>query len=249
MLEHPTWRIGASSASLQSPLLCGEVDLKRPARGLFNLCWRSQALAEHEILGVELAAGEVAAGSLADCYPRGGDLIATYEQTAARPMRVQIDWRAAEIDSLAISIDLQLSVQTSLLDSRPALAVASRLPAGEARRLVDADSGAFERLAPAAAAILAGELPGGPHCWLFRWPDRGLSYAEMAFPSDSHGERLTLSDAGRLELRRRVFVDSLEKGVILRTRIRGVYLPSPRDEELAAAAYREFIHSPPPLDT
>lgn len=245
MMEHPTWRLSASSANLQSPLVCGEVDLKQPARGLFNVRWRSQTLADHEILGVELAASEAAADSLSGAYQRGSDLIATYEQTAARPMRVQIYWRAADDAVLGTFVELQLSVQTSLLDSRPALAVASRLPAGEARRLVDAASGEFELLKSPVTAV----SPAGPSCWLFRWPQCGLSYAEMSFPSDSHDERLTLSDAGRLELRRRVFVEPLEKGVILRTRVRGVYLPSVRDEELAAAAYRAFIHSPPPLDT
>jgi len=249
MKEHPTWRLSEASASLQSPLVCGEVDLKQPERGLFNLRWRAQALADHEILGVALDANEAAAESLADGYQRGADLIATYAQTAHRPMRVQVYWRAAEAGALGVSIDLQLSVQTNLLDSRPSLSTVTRLPAGEARRLVDAKSGEFETLEPTVAEPWALDSPAGPLCWLFRWPQTGLSYVELAFPGDSHGDRLAISEAGRLELTHRVLVESLEKGVILRTRVRGRYLPSERDEELAAEAYREFVHSPPPLAT
>lgn len=246
-MEHPTWRLSAASAKLQSASLYGEVDLRSPDRGLFNLARRDQALTEHEILGVHLAANEAAGESLSDGYERGGDLIATYEQTAARPMRVQVYWRAADAGALGTSIDLQLSVQTSLLDSRPALFAMTRLPNADVRRLVNAASGQWETLQPSGQRPWALESHSEPLCWLFRWPQMGLSYLELAMPGETRRSELSLSADCRLTLSHEVFAEPLEKGVILRTRIRGAYLPSDADEQLAAQAWREFVAAPPPL--
>ena len=243
-MEHPTWRLSAAAAELHSAALCCEVDLKRPERGLFHLRWRNQTLANHEILGVELAANEAAGESLIDGYRRGGDLIAVYAETAQRPLGVLLYWRAAAHAALGTFVELQLSVQTSLLDSRPVLSAATRLPRGEVRRLVDVASGKFETLPLESLTLESHDIP---LCWLVCWPDAGLSYVEMALPSEAHRSKLSLSASGRLELKHQLFVEPLEKGVILRTRIRGAYLPTTGDESRAAQAYREFLHSPPPL--
>jgi hypothetical protein len=41
----------------------------------------------------------------------------------------------------------------------------------------------------------------------------------------------------------------LEKGVILRARRRGVFVPRANDNEAAARCYEAFAKSPPPLTT
>jgi hypothetical protein len=46
-----------------------------------------------------------------------------------------------------------------------------------------------------------------------------------------------------------LFSQQLEKGVILRARVRGTWLPADRDESLAAASYRNFAALDPPLTT
>jgi hypothetical protein len=84
-------------------------------------------------------------------------------------------------------------------------------------------------------------------CWLFRWPQADLSYIELAMPGETRRSELSLSADCRLTLSHEVFAEPLEKGVILRTRIRGAYLPSDGDERLAAQAWREFSAAPPPL--
>ena len=66
-MEHPTWRLSAASAKLQSAALQGEVDLKNPERGLFDLKWREQALDGHEILGIRLAAISRAVNTASTC--------------------------------------------------------------------------------------------------------------------------------------------------------------------------------------
>jgi hypothetical protein len=41
-----------------------------------------------------------------------------------------------------------------------------------------------------------------------------------------------------------MFPESLEKGVIRRGRVRGVFLPREQDEQLARAAWRALVDSP-----
>jgi hypothetical protein len=50
-------------------------------------------------------------------------------------------------------------------------------------------------------------------------------------------------------LRHRLFLDELEKGVILRGRVRGLLLERERDRSATAEAYTQFAGSPPPLTT
>lgn len=250
-MPHAIWSLQNSAAKLELDSFTAQVDLRQPQCGLNDIHWRAQSLAGHEILAVELASRQSAPDeTLADCYQRAGDLVAVYAQTPQRPMRVQIYWRASLRDSggrRLPCIDLQASVQTALLDARPELTTSSTLPAGEVRRLVDPSSGVFEALLQVDAAPLALTPQEGPGCLLFRWPQSDVSYAEMIAPCDFDREELSPSSGGRLKLSRRLFAGSLEKGVILRARLCGVYLEREDDERCAAEAYRAFLDSPPPL--
>ncbi len=253
-MSHATWTLQDSAAFAQFSSLAARLEPCRPQSGLSDLRWRGKTLNGHQILGVELpsANGESADETLIDCYPRGSDLIATYAQTPERPSRIQIYWRAASFhvgDREAAIVDLQVSVQTNLLDSHPRLQAFSRLPRGEVRRLVDASAGVFAPLSISASgpAVLAPEQ--GPGCLLFRWPQSDASYLEMIHPSDFGRDDLAAYEDERLQLKHGLFPGSLEKGVILRARIRGGYLDNADDELVAAAAYREFLDSPPPLTT
>jgi hypothetical protein len=235
---------------LELETLRGVIDPRKPERGLFDIQRAKRPFARHEILGVALDVRETtAAGSLIDCYQRGGDLIATYAQTPERPMRVQAYWRAESGTESSSVVDLQVSVQTSLLDSCPRLATSTRLPRGELRRLIDARAGACESISLAEARPWVLEPEQGPACFLFRWPGAEASYVEMVYPGDSDRSKLKLCDSGRLELGHSLFSESLEKGVIVRSRVRGAYVPRDRDEELAALGYAEFLKSSLPLTT
>jgi hypothetical protein len=253
-MSRATWTLQDSAAFVQFSSLAARLEPRRPQSGLSDLCWRGKTLNGHQMLAVDLSSAktESADETLIDCYPRGSDLIATYAQTPERPARVQIYWRAAGFrlgDREAALVDLQVSVQTSLLDSHPRLQAFSRLPRGEVRRLVDANSGVFVPLSISASgpAVLAPEH--GPGCLLFRWPQSEASYFEMIHPSDFGRDDLATCEDERLQLNHRLFSGSLEKGVILRARLRGGYLDNADDELVAAAAYREFLDSPPPLTT
>jgi hypothetical protein len=97
------------------------------------------------------------------------------------------------------------------------------------------------------------ESPGrltGPN--VFPSPD-GLDYAEMAHPDDvaerglsqAHFER-SPPEGGR-SVRYALFGLALEKGVVLRARLRGCWLQSRNLDQAAHALYQEFLREPPPL--
>lgn len=69
------------------------------------------------------------------------------------------------------------------------------------------------------------------------------SYAEMVHPHDGIG----IETDGKGAFRYRLFGHDLEKGVILRGRLRGLVLPRDGDEDAARAAFAEFVKEPPNL--
>jgi hypothetical protein len=72
----------------------------------------------------------------------------------------------------------------------------------------------------------------------------------MVHPTDFCEDKLVVTQDGAstVELRHNLFRNPLEKGVILRARIRGVFLSErPDDASRVAKAYQSFALSPPPL--
>jgi hypothetical protein len=80
-----------------------------------------------------------------------------------------------------------------------------------------------------------------------------LYYAEMAHPDDvsmrSSFESVPEGSGGMTghSVRCALFGLSLEKGVVLRARLRGCWIQSRSPEQDAAALYQEFLGEPPPL--
>jgi hypothetical protein len=231
-----SWRLDGQLAHLRCGPLSAGADLLAPSRGLAGLRWQEQPLAHWQILGVEIESiDEPTGGTSVDRYERGGDLVVTYEQTPTRPLRVQIYWRGShsrvEGDDLPV-VDLQVSTQTNLLDSRPALTAISLLPNCETLEV-------------------AGGTPRGNAALgrLFRPDGLDVSYVELVHPADFHGIKLTTLADGGQRLTTPLFGGALEKGVILRARVRGVFLPRKNDQARAAQALADFCRQPPPLTT
>ena len=86
-----------------------------------------------------------------------------------------------------------------------------------------------------------------PACFIFRLRGAPLSYIEMVHPLDFVESGLTPLGDGALRWTTRLFQGRLEKGVILRSRLKA--LITPRSDDIAAAAlcYRDFAASEPPL--
>jgi hypothetical protein len=257
------WHVCENFAELSLGDLQARLDLAQPQAGLRDVAFAGVSLESIRLLQVLLPRPEsVARESLADRYVRGRDLVATYDQTEWRSVRPQVYWRCVEPAAgrrAPVGVDLVLSVQTSLLESDPALRTRSRLPRGEVWRLADDSTGRFERLDPATGH---GPQAGGglrASLFLFRLPASGISYAEMVYPGDFQGAELRIAgESSRprgqgaiaepaVELTFPMFCEHLEKGVIRRGRVRGVFLDRDSDQEQALAAYRELVDQPPPL--
>ena len=150
-------------------------------------------------------------------------------------MRTQVYWRAgshAQQDAIA-AIELLVSVQTSLLDSCPRLVARSELFVDEVL-CIDDTGRAGNRQSPRTSR--AG--------YLFRPAGQDFSYAEMIHPADAHGTRLESQavDRGqRVELSHQLFAERLEKGVILRARVLGLWLDRAGDQDAAAKHFQAFL--------
>lgn len=232
----------------QATLMCGpwqaRLDALRPSAGLSDVAYRGAPLAEASFLGVDLDTDDRAV--LGDCYQRGGDFIARYLQTEARPFAVLVYWRAGWLVYEGQNyprIDLMVSIETSLLDSRPKVSAVSNL-----------------RLAAGTLAycgegyLLAAVGEGGVQ--------NEICYVEMCYPGDAVSTSIEVPDGvaadenrvagqhgGHVRCVTRLFGQPLEKGVILRSRMRGLFVPRKHGEEIARAALAELAESAPPLTT
>jgi hypothetical protein len=284
-MDSPAWRLDHHRAVLDLHSWRFSLDVERPEQGLALHDLRRQAdalsgqtvnvparaAAGLRILGVELS--DCAAGDLpiAECYVRGLDLVATY-MIPALATRVQVYWRAAsdapdsqELDSHtldgggATAIDLQVSVQTDVLDAKPRVSTRSVLAGDRVERLIDARSPSLARVAIDAAAPVLLAPDASPACLLFSLGGE-LAYVEMVHPADFRQCRLSRRGE-ELVVEHGLFAEKdLEKGVILRARVRGLLLRSTAPdragasqaaavEVIAAEAYERFVAAPPPLTT
>ena len=241
-------------ARVQLERFAAVVDPGNPAGGLGEVRVDGRELSAFRPLGVELSADKPRdAQADVERYVRGGDLVVTYADRPAPAMRAQLYWRAGAHDrrGAIAAIELVVSVQTSLLDSFPALAVRTQLVASEAYQLVDS-RGSFAAIVPPGGDLALDDSPELPQCFLFRLPGRQFSYAEMVHPADG---RQSLWDGWlhgvdyRMLLRHELFAQRLEKGVILRARVLGVFLDRKDDKTAAAAHWDSFLCEALPLTT
>jgi hypothetical protein len=252
-MASPVWQLAGHRARLQVGRLEGAIDVSRPADGLAGLRLEAESLGEARLLGIEIPPRRPGGtSSPVECHVRGGDLMTAYQGSEIWPVWVDALWRA-EASSVSNGplavLELVVSVRTDLSDSRPELAVQSALPAMEVLRLVDEEAARFDALAPTGPWKI--EPTAGPGCLVFRLPGSRLSYAEMVHPLDFHHDELTRpEDLSRpAVLRHRLFPEGFEKGVILRARLRGVFLPQSDDTGMAVELYAAFAAEEPPLGT
>src|SRR5437879_3239000 len=130
-MQSSPWRIEDHVARLDSEPLRAEIDLLNPAGGVKVTSAAGAAISDVTLFQVGLPAAP--AGGPVEFFARGNDLIAIYSERPGHPFRAQIYWRLIpslfpedRIERLrgVAALELILSIQTSLLDSEPALDVA-----------------------------------------------------------------------------------------------------------------------------
>jgi hypothetical protein len=168
-------------------------------------------------------------------------------------VQVEALWRLVRptvSDKFIAAAELLVSVQTCGFDGQPELIVQSRLSKTEPLRLLDAEAAAYQPSVPAPKAPLVVRPEDGPGCLMFRLPGGGLSYGEMVHPADFRRDELARfnENASTMRVHHRLFDDRLEKGVMLRARVRGVFVPRDDDAHSIAESYLAFAAAEPPLE-
>jgi hypothetical protein len=261
-MQNSPWQIQDHIARLTTEQLSGEIDLLNPAGGATVTSAATVTLSDVTLFRVGLPAttqsGREGASPI-EFFTRGNDLIAIYSERPDHPFRAQICWRliasqnggeSFEEPSHFAALELILSIQTSLLDSDPAVEVETQLAARQASQLADTTSARFNDVP---ASTIATSLSPDTGAGCFRFPLAGgqLSYIEMIHPADFHCATLAARGANPLAigLAHALFPQRLEKGVILRSRLRSFFAPASTAPSAIARAYKEFATSEPPLTT
>lgn len=234
-MSSANWQLEGHVAKLSAAGCEISVDIARPSSGL---CWRQNStlpVDAFHILCVELESHEAIEAASVDAFTRGRDLVATYAERPPRHVRAQVYWRSLSAEefapdhssSISAAFDLILSVNTSVLDEDPQSIVRSSI-------------------ASAAEIVNVGKAPG---CFLARLGGAKLSYVEMVHPTDYEQSEAFLDDSAspRAQFSHRLFAQRLEKGVILRARVRAALVERRNDEVIALAAYQHFAAAEPPL--
>jgi hypothetical protein len=235
------WNLAGQQATLSLPTLVAHLDAAHPEQGLGQLKFFDHSLGRR-VLGVATSAGGDELGDkteldeleLIEAFVRENDLVAAYAARADEEFRWQVDWRVSCPTTDVVVLDLIVSLQTRLLESYPQVVVCSQLDADQAGFVCDGN------LVDAPLAVHDLSIA------LFRWKDK-CSYAEMTHPDDQGNCVVHTSDDGVISLERRLGGAFLEKGVIRRMRVRGVFLP-PADDAIFAQRYlAKLVAASPPL--
>ena len=242
------WQLVDYLANLTLPNLAARVNVLEPWQGLLAPHWQNASLPS-SVAVLQVDARElIAANRLPlEAYTRQHDLIATYAPSEGRNVQSQIYWRARH-QAGATSVELIISAQTHLLDSRPGLQAISTLPAAAVFHLrINAEQ--LEE----ASLDFQGKLDFSSDeyapLFLFRPHGATYSYAEMVQPSDFVGASLELRGEDLLRFSHPLFGERLEKGVIRRVRMAGLFMPRDGDLDRALSCYQAFISEPLPLTT
>jgi hypothetical protein len=262
-MEQPRWTLADSMGQFSAGTLTANCSLRQPALGvLFRLTESEVPCDQAELLAPQLPSTSSPFPAGTELFARGGDLVGIYPASEDYPYRSQVYWRldahpweVAGQRALA-AIELVASQQTDLLDTLPVLQAISRVPARECT-VLDIASGEClpidGELASGQLYTLTGER--GPCALLFRC-ERGFpSYAELVHPldftrTDIHvlpADESTNKLKANVEVRHHLFAWPLEKGVILRSRVLGLWLAPQNDVAVALAHFRQFAASEPPL--
>lgn len=239
------WQLADSVAKLRLGRLHGELKLTRPDLGVGQLTVDGIPRDADHVLGVEFLRPDVAP-SVPQSFCRGGSLDATYAPSPTWPVCVESRWQATDGSTANVlaAIDAVVSVRTELLDSQPALVVSSRLHASEVLHRSSEANATWKPLRDLPATVEPARSAG---CFVFRLVGQPWSYVEMVCPADFQRSEFRAEHGGPIVVRHRLFTPRLEKGVILRARVRGTFLSREGDLAQAEELYRKFAAADPPL--
>ncbi|NIL98471.1 MAG: hypothetical protein GTO53_11290 [Planctomycetales bacterium] len=245
------WQLELPQAVLRADTCSARLTVAEPQRGLESVFPYFKRHEDARLFQVRIGHGEPGKLPVADAYTRLNDLIVSYAESAVSTCSSQIYWRfldPSDQKDMLSGIDVIISAQTSLLDAQPEIMASSRIAAAEVLRLADADSAACQTMDIGPTPKQLGP-DGGPGCFLFRPADENFSYVEMIHPTDFSRAELLRPEGDRevTDLRHVVINRWMEKGVIVRARLRGVFVSRSDDALAAGRVYRNFCTAEIPL--
>ncbi len=227
LVSSEAWSLDGTVATSSHATASAILDLAHPHHGLELT---SGLRAGDRLLGVDV-------DGLTDHWLRGPDLAAVYEPRDARELRSTVMWRRLESNQEVAAWETIVSAQTDRLASGIDLAVRSTLAADAVRWLApagdvwhDSNNGI-----PAEAVALLVSHHGKP------------SVLVAVHPADARRVEAQATD-GRWNVACWLFAASLERGVLLRSRVLAALGPAD-DETWALRLMEAFAASPPPLAT
>jgi len=267
MVGSGPWSLRSGAAKYESPSLSSEIDLADVSRGVRVRRLHGRPCDDLECLalglGVEL---DTNALRRTEQYVRSNSLAAEYEVASDPPFRLALRWEGCEqLPGGGIGMDLTASVNAVRLDSHPEICVRTEIRGPcTLSYLTSVTSDEWQPVSPVEGRwieLVSEDQDARPSCVLISptrhspltSPDdasyaQSLFYAEMAAPPDVVATSFCMAD-DRLQLRHSLFDLSLEKGVILKTRIRAVFYPPEAVRESVTATFRQLLSGPPPLVT
>lgn len=209
----------------------GRLNLDAPDQGIVLADGRDR------VLGVDLRSPSVAS----DSWLRGDDLIAIYEPADPRRLRATAMWSPCP-GTAGPAWELTLSAQTALVQSDAQLAVICDLGCRDVRARTAAGQW---------SGVPAGtQPPDDATCLLLRRPAAAGQPPEAILvavhPADARRITLAWHD-GRVHVACWLFSTALEKGVLMRGRVRAAIGPAAGDEAWAAALCDALAIAAPPL--
>ncbi len=241
-----TVRDGVAQANFEP--FAARVEIARPHLGLLGVR-PGIGDATHPVLQFHFAGTPEGPEPISDCYVRGNDLVARYQQTSERPFETQLYWRilADQIGECVYgAVEVIASAQTSLLDSHPAVMSHTRIAAKEILWLRGDAATDFEDVAADRPAVARPK--GGKGCFVFRPTDGQFSYIEMVHPVDFDESKIS-RDSEEIAIEHQLISRWMEKGVIVRARLRALIVDRTKDKEIAVSAYQSFAKDEIPLTT
>ncbi len=166
----------------------------------------------------------VSPGAVPDMVIRQDTIMVRYAPTTKRPVECQARWRVLSEGV----VDLEVSTLTPGKWDGLAVQTCTRFSVTEPEKEVHIDQSVT------------------PGIVIYRPMGQQLSYVEFCHPHDGIGLEVK-HDKADYTVRYRLFGLDLEKGVILRGRLRGLLVPRAVDVAAAHAAYERFIVEAPNL--
>lgn len=246
-----TWQLDSTRAYFSCDSWECSIDLSQPQAGLNSWRYSGKSLGALSIL--QIRGVEFSATKAARVHVRGRDLIASYDEGPERPFSLEVYWRAMDLFHShrdTVGMEGIVSVQTRRLSVNPEIQVGSRLTCrslqlGGALPHTPNNIAATDLSSPLKLTSDEARVV----CLVFREVSTGISYCEMLHPLDVHETNISpIPDQPSMcESSHRLFVRRLEKGVILRARLRCVLCSTQFVEQISTHQYERLSASEPPL--